>query len=99
MNPIDRTAGALRGAADAATGVRHHVRSDDLSPHPPDREVAARERWHSGLPARNPFERDVYRVMEHDAEVGANQLQRQGKRAAAMEAAMAKEGENKEAGS
>ena len=61
----DRAAGALRGAADAVQGVRHQAASDDLSPHPRDREEAARERWHAGQPARNAFERDVYRVHEN----------------------------------
>ena len=95
----DRAAGALRGAADAAFGVRHQAASDDLSQHPADREEAARERWHAGQPARNPFERDVYLVMEHQARAGMNRLERQGKQATAMEAAMTKEAEGKEAGS
>ena len=43
----DQAAGALQGAADAALGVRHQAASDDLSPHPRDREEAARERWHA----------------------------------------------------
>ena len=61
----DRAAGALRGAANAVQGVRHQAASDDLSPHPRDREEAARERWHAGQPARNAFERDVYREHEN----------------------------------
>ena len=94
-----RAAGALQGAADAALGVKHQAASDDLSPHPADREEAARERWHAGQPARNAFERDVYAVLENDAAAGMNRLERQGKQATAMEAAMTKEAENKEAGS
>ena len=93
----DRAAGVLQGAADAALGVRHHVRSDDLSPHPAGREEAAQERWHAGQPARNPFERDVYAVLEHKAAAGMYRLAQQGKQATAREAAMAKEAENKEA--
>jgi len=81
-----RAAGALQGAADAARGVKHHIRSDDLSPHPREREEAARERWHAGQPARNTFERDVYAVLENDAAAGMNRLARQGKQAAVMEA-------------
>jgi hypothetical protein len=95
----DRAAGALQGAADAALGVKHYIRSDDLSPHPRDREEAARARWHDGQPARNAFERDVYAVLENDAEAGMNRLTRQGKQASALEAAMTKEAENREAGS
>ena len=95
----DQAAGALQGAADAALGVRHQAASDDLSPHPRDREEAARERWHAGQPARNAFERDVFAVLENDAAAGMNRLERQGKQAAAMEAAMTKEAANREAGS
>ena len=95
----DRAAGALQGAADAALGVRHQAASDDLSPHPRDREEAARARWEAGLPARNPFERVTYAVLENAATAGMNRLERQGKQAAGMEAAMAKEADNKEAGS
>lgn len=95
----DQAAGALQGAADAALGVRHQAASDDLSPHPRDREEAARERWHAGQPARNAFERDVFAVLENDAAAGMNRLERQGRRATAMEAAMTKEAEGKEAGS
>ena len=65
MTAMDRAAGALQAAADATTGMQHHLRSDDLSPHPADRERAARERWHDGQPARNAFERDVYREHEN----------------------------------
>ena len=99
MTAMDRAAGALQAVADATTGVQHHLRSDDLSPHPAGRERAARERWHAGQPARNAFERDVYAQMEHEALTGMNRLERQGKRAAAMEAAMAREAANREAGS
>ena len=95
----DRAAGMLQGAADAARGVRHQAASDDLSPHPADREEAARGRWHAGQPARNAFERDAYAVFENDAAAGMNRLERQGKQAAAMEAAMTKEAANREAGS
>ena len=95
----DRAAGLLQGAADAALSVRHQAASDDLSPHPADREEAARERWHAGQPARNAFERDVYAVLENDAAAGMNRLERQGKQAAAMEAEMTKEAANREAGS
>lgn len=94
----DRAAGPLQGAADAVRGVRHQARSDDLSPHPSDREEAARARWHAGQPARNPFERDTYAVLENDAAAGMNRLERQGRQAAAMEAAMTKEAANREAG-
>ena len=66
---------------------------------PRDREEAARERWHAGQPARNAFERDTYAVLEHDAAAGMNRLERQGKQAAAMEAAMTKEAADQEAGS
>ena len=99
MTAVDRVAGALQAVADSAVAVQHHLRSDDLSPHPADRERAARERWHAGQPARNTFERDVYAQMEHEVLTGMNRLERQGKRAAAMEAAMAKEAANREAGS
>ncbi len=95
----DRAAGALQGASDAVRGVKHHARSDDLSPHPGGREEAARARWHAGQPARNRFERDTYAVLEHDAAAGMIRLERQGRQAAAMEAALAKEAENREAGS
>lgn len=94
-----RAAGALQGAADAALGVRHQAASDDLSPHPSGREEAARERWHAGQPARNAFERDTYLVLENDAAAGMNRLERRGRRATAMEAAMTKEAESREAGS
>ena len=60
----DRAAGALQGAADAALGVKHQARAWSAEQHPHDRESAARERWHNGLPARNHFERDVYRAIE-----------------------------------
>ena len=89
MTAMDRAAGALQAVADATTGVQHHLRSDDLSPHPADRERAARERWHAGQPARNAFERDVYAQMEHQALTGMNRLERQGKQASQMEARMA----------
>lgn len=95
----DRAAGLLQGATDATVGVKHHVRSDDLSPHPADREKAAQERWHAGQPARNAFERDTYAVLENNAAAGMNRLERQGKQATAMEAAMTKEAANREAGS
>ena len=52
-----------------------------------------------GQPARNAFERDVFAVLENDAAAGMNRLERQGRRATAMEAAMTKEAEGKEAGS
>ena len=94
----DRAAGALQGAADVVHGIRHQVASDDLSPHPRDREEAARERWHAGQPACNAFERDTYAVLENDAAAGMNRLERQGRQAAAVEAAMTKEAGNKEAG-
>jgi hypothetical protein len=95
----DRATGALQGAADAALDIKHYIRSDDLSPHPAGRERAARQRWHDGQPARNAFERDVYAVLENDAEAGMNRLARQGKQASALEAAMTKEAANREAGS
>jgi hypothetical protein len=60
----DRAAGALQGAADAARGTKHQARAWSAEHHPDDREAAARERWHNGLPARNHFERDVYRAIE-----------------------------------
>ena len=82
----DRAAGALQGAADAALGVKHQARSDDLSPHPSGREEAARERWHAGQPARNTFERDVYAVLENDAAAGMHRLERQAQQAAGREA-------------
>ena len=84
-----RAAGALRGAADAALGVRHQAASDDLSPHPPGRKEAARARWEAGLPARNPFERDTYAVLENNAAAGMNRLERLGKQASRMKAGMA----------
>ena len=60
----DRAAGALQGATDAALGVKHQARAWSAEQHPDDREAAARERWHNGLPARNHFERDVFRAIE-----------------------------------
>ena len=44
----DQAAGVLQGAADAVQGVKHHARSDDLSPHPVGREEVAMARWHAG---------------------------------------------------
>ena len=64
--------------------------------------TARRPRGNAGTPASPPaiaFERDVYLVMEHQARAGMNRLERQGKQATAMEAAMTKEAEGKEAGS
>ena len=60
----DRAAGALQGAADAGQGTKHQARAWSAEHHPDDREAAARERWHAGQPARNHFERDVYRALE-----------------------------------
>jgi hypothetical protein len=60
----DRAAGALQGAADAALSVKHQARAWSAEHHPDGREAAARDRWHAGLPARNAFERDVYRAIE-----------------------------------
>jgi len=85
----DRAAGALQGAADAARGTRHQAASDDLSPHPRDREEAARARWHAGQPARNQFERDTYAVLEHNAAAGMTRRERLGKQASQVEASMA----------
>ncbi len=94
----DRAAGVLQGAADAAAGTKHHTRAWSTE-HPADgREAAARERWQAGLAARNQFERDAYASIENYVAAGANRLARQGKRASEMEAAMAKEAENREAG-
>ena len=95
----DRTAGMLQGAADAAQGTQHRARAWSAEHHPDDREAAARERWHAGQPARNTFERDAYATFENEVRAGANRLARQGKQAAAMEAAMTREAEGKEAGS
>jgi hypothetical protein len=95
----DRAAGALQGAADAARGTRHQARAWSAEQPPDGREAAARERWHAGQPARNAFERDVYAVLENDAAAGMNRLERQGKQASQMEAAMTKEAANREAGS
>ena len=64
--------------------------------------TARRQRGNAGTPAqpaRNAFERDVYLVLENDAAAGMNRLERQGRQAAAMEAEMAKEAANREAGS
>ena len=51
MTAVDRVAGALQAVADSAVAVQHHLRSDDLSPHPADRERAARN---AGTPASPP---------------------------------------------
>ena len=64
MTITDRAAGALQGAADAALSVKHQARAWSAEQHPDGREAAARDRWHNGLPARNHFERDVYRAIE-----------------------------------
>ena len=93
-----RAAGAVRGAADAARGVEHEARAWGAEKHPSDREEAARARWEAGLPARNQFERDAYDSIENGVAAGMNRLERQGKQATAMEAAMTKEAENREAG-
>jgi hypothetical protein len=101
MTPItDRAAGALQGAADAAAGTKHHTRAWSTERLADGREAAARERWHGGQPARNQYERDAYASLENnEVRAGMNRLERQGKQAAAMEAAMTAEAENKEAGS
>jgi hypothetical protein len=95
----DHAAGVLQGAADAAQGTQHRARAWSTEHQPDGREAAARERWHAGQPARNQFERDTFASIENEVRAGMNRLERQGKRAAAMEAAMTKEAENREAGS
>ena len=99
MTAADRAAGVLQGAADAALGVKHEVRAWHSEAHPDGRTEAAQARWEAGLAARNTFERDAYLSIENDVAAGANRLARQGKQATAMEAAMTREAENKEAGS
>ncbi len=94
-----RATGVLQGAADAALGVKHEVRAGHSETHPDGRTEAARDRWQAGLPARNQFERDAYASIKNDdVAAGANRLARYGKQATAMEAAMTREAENKEAG-
>ena len=82
----DRAGGAMQGALDAAQGTAHEVRAGDRDHHPDDRETAARERWETGLPARNAFERDHFLQMEHEVTVGRNYLDRVAKQASAVEA-------------
>jgi len=94
----DRAAGVLQGAADAAAGVKHRVRAGHSELEPDGREQAARARWQAGLPARNQFEKDTYLAIENDVAAGMNRLARHGKQATAMEAAMTREAESKEAG-
>jgi hypothetical protein len=64
MTIADHAAGRLQGAADAAQSVKHDARAWSADQHPRDREADAQERWHTGQPARNHFERDVYRALE-----------------------------------
>lgn len=98
MTATDRAAGVLQGAADAAAGTKHHTRAWSTEHEADGREAAARERWHAGQPARNQYERDAYASLENEVRAGMNRLERQGKQAAAMEAAMtAAEAEGKEA--
>jgi hypothetical protein len=61
MTTIDCAAGIPDRAA---LGTKHQARAWSAEHHPYDREAVARERWHAGLPARNHFERDVYRALE-----------------------------------
>jgi hypothetical protein len=64
MTFTDRTAGVLQGVADHAKGLEHSSRAWATEPGTEAREAAARDRWHSGEPARNQFERDVYHSLE-----------------------------------
>jgi len=93
MTATDRATGVLQGAADAAAGTKHHTRAWSTEHQPDDRETAARERWHAGQPARNQYERDAYASIENEVRAGMNRLERQGKQAAQMEAAMTAEPE------
>jgi len=93
MTVTDRVAGMLQGAADAAQGTNHHTRAWSTEHQPDGREAAARERWHAGQPARNQYERDAYASIENEVRAGMNRLERQGKQAAQMEAAMTAEPE------
>jgi hypothetical protein len=99
MTIADRAAGALQGAADAATGAMHPVRAWHSEREPDGRMEAARARWEAGLPARNTFERDAYASIENSVAAGMNRLAWHGKQASEMEAAMTKKAESKEAGS
>lgn len=94
----DRAAGVLQGGADAVQGVAHKTRSGDRDHELSGREAAANARWEAGLPARNQFERDHFAELEVRADAGMKHLERLGKQASAMEAAMAAEAEA-EAGS
>ena len=95
----DRAAGVLQGAADAAAGTKHQVRAWS------QRARAGRPRGRRPGPlARRPprpepvRERRLPRHRER-RRAGMNRLARQGKQATAMEAAMTREAESKEAGS
>lgn len=62
----DRTAGALRGALDAARGTTYQPlegRSEATS-----REQAVYERWQQFRPARNAYERAAYRSLPAELE-------------------------------
>ena len=98
MTATDRAGGVLQGAADTVQGTAHEVRSGDREQHPSDREAAAHERWASGLPARNQFERDHFASAEANLTAGMDRLTAAGRQASAMEAAMTAEA-NREAGS
>jgi hypothetical protein len=89
MTITDRAAGVLQGAADAAQDTKHHTRAWSTEHQGDDREAAARERWHAGQPARNQYERDAYASLENEVRAGMIRLERQGKQASQMEAAMA----------
>ena len=64
MTFADRAGGVLQGVADHAKGLEHSARGWATEPGVEAREAAARERWHSGEPARNAFERDVFHALE-----------------------------------
>jgi hypothetical protein len=64
---LDQAAGAAQGALDAAAGTQHPARQWTGGGPDSGREAEARARWHAGQPARNPFERDVYRALEAGA--------------------------------
>jgi hypothetical protein len=65
---LDRAVGAAQGAVDVVTGTEHSSRA--WVAENPEREAGARARWSAGLPARNRFERDVYR--EHENRIAAD---------------------------
>jgi hypothetical protein len=60
----DRAAGIAKGAADTALGRQHQSRTWVSDPAADERQAEAQARWHSGPPARNQFERDVYHSIE-----------------------------------